>query len=126
MHLQRLGQQISGAIQIANDVALYIYSKILKAILRCFDDPHKCRDLVPGRVLSSRYKWSTTVKLSCQVEREPSRLLKNLLRKVCKGPDPCKTAYVKGRQYSCKTVTSDVTGARLYREGRLLANGQNG
>uniref|UniRef100_M1D8X9 Uncharacterized protein n=1 Tax=Solanum tuberosum TaxID=4113 RepID=M1D8X9_SOLTU len=35
-------------------------------LLWCFDDPHKCRDLVPGIVLSSRYKWSTSVKLSCQ------------------------------------------------------------
>ena len=29
---------------------------------RCFDDPHKCGDLVPGRVLSSRYKWGTVIK----------------------------------------------------------------
>ena len=30
---------------------------------RCFDDPHKYGDLVLGRVLSSRYKWGTVIKV---------------------------------------------------------------
>ena len=30
---------------------------------RCSNDPSKCGDLVLDRVLSSRYKWGTTVKV---------------------------------------------------------------
>ena len=29
---------------------------------RWFDDPHKCEDPVPSRVLSSMYKWGTVIK----------------------------------------------------------------
>lgn len=42
---------------------------------RCFDDPHKCMDLVPDRVISSKFKLDTTVKLSCHVVSEKCSVL---------------------------------------------------
>lgn len=42
---------------------------------KVFDDPLICGDLVPSKVLLSRYKWGTIVKLSCQVEGEKCNVL---------------------------------------------------
>uniref|UniRef100_M1DZ21 Ubiquitin n=1 Tax=Solanum tuberosum TaxID=4113 RepID=M1DZ21_SOLTU len=111
----------------------YVPECQLKELIKYWDsDKHKsalvqiqmeysCKAVMSGGSQHDKQQTNSFI----QKEREPTRPLKNLLRKVCKGPGPCKTAYVKGRQYSCKVVTSDVIGARLYREGKLLANGQS-
>ena len=91
---------------------------------RCFDDPHKCEDLVLGRVLSSRYKWGTVIKVVMLGGRWKVQYPTPIRRAdeiVCfsisqmQGPGTSRVSsirYIIG--YSCKTFTSEVGKASVY------------
>ena len=104
---------------------------------RCFDDPHKCGDLVPGRVFSSRYKWGTVIKVVMSGGRwnvqypTPIRRADEI---VCfsisqmQGPGTRQSfLHQIHNGYSCKAVTSEVGKASVYytnqNGGGCLSNG---
>ena len=91
---------------------------------RCFDDPHKCGDLVPGRVLTSRYKWGIVIKVVMSGGRwnvqypTPIRSADEIVRfniSQMQGPGTRRVSsirYIIG--YSCKDVTSEVGKASVF------------
>ena len=58
-----LGLELNIKISRFNFVVMPSGDSMIMLYSRCFEDPHKCGDLFLGRVLSSKFKWDTIIKV---------------------------------------------------------------